>query len=1013
MPLRDVPSQRACGRPPSAGSSTGLGQGGRPPACLSSALAPRGRQCDKELGQKRSFSQPPGLSSGAGSARGLVDPPSKRRRSLEGVRFNSQILSSEINNRTRPAVSAGSGPLPSILPGCQETAGSVAGLPGLPSSQRGASIRAFQDGRLAHGQVPPQARRLSDVPGHIRRLPTPVDCTFRSTVSPFYLGRSSLSVSSGLLRPGDSTAHFHETASPRRSNSPSGGNSLRNLPRRHFTYQFVAPAVSRSNTVFSRSTGLSGFSDQSKVRSGAFSDSGFFGNDDRHSQNGAACSVRESQKISRLSETHTACAGRGSVDSPPISRRDWQNYRHDASSAPSSVTVETPTLRQEPSAGQVRQQEVSLEFNGGSFTGSSQRTRAMASNSAVLERPLHHSAPQHSGSPDNGRQSLWLGGMVENAQLPRFLDSPGGSAQQQRARADGDGAFCAGSTPEFFGEDSGDSYRQHDNDGLHKSSGRPESFIDGDSSPLMGVGSPDGHHHFLDVPRWQDERESRPTVAGETRSVRLDAEQEVVFAAQQNLGPFYDGHVRNAPERAASTLLFLAPGSDSNRSRCVSAGSQQGAGVRQSSFQSNQQILVAHQATAGDVCCDSPSMAVTTLVAAAQRDDHRRPNSPSGSQRSFSPGPLGERSANGSPTVARDRSACLRRALLDKGISAAMAQQLCNQWREATQKGYGSLWNRWFDFCQAARCSPVRASAQQIGEFLTKLSVVDGASGSVVNSARSSIVGVVQVVTEQRKLAKHPLLAGVTKTAKLLRPVQPRYDTIWDVGELLAYWKRTPALTLVMKRAKAISLFILATYARPSDCERLSMARGHFGIAQSRNSYMYRIRGSKESKSSHKLTPELYVEFFDESSPDVDLCPARAMAAYGDAVDDSKRVPRAAMVHPYGFFVSEALRPFPGADGKFFTPLSSQRISKIMKGVMSLAGIDTTVFKGGSGRHAASSAAADNNVPFEQILLTGRWSSFQVWNKFYHRARLNASTRKMLVQPSTPSAAAAPEPLSS
>ena len=45
--------------------------------------------------------------------------------------------------------------------------------------------------------------------------------------------------------------------------------------------------------------------------------------------------------------------------------------------------------------------------------------------------------------------------------------------------------------------------------------------------------------------------------------------------------------------------------------------------------------------------------------------------------------------------------------------------------------------------------------------------------------------------------------------------------------------------------------------------------------------------------------------------------------------------------------------------------LSSQRISKIMKGVMSLAGIDTTVFKGGSGRHAASPAAAHNKVPFE------------------------------------------------
>ena len=389
------------------------------------------------------------------------------------------------------------------------------------------------------------------------------------------------------------------------------------------------------------------------------------------------------------------------------------------------------------------------------------------------------------------------------------------------------------------------------------------------------------------------------------------------------------------------------------------------------------------------------------MVAAARRDVDRVTDSSSSSQRSVPPWASGERNANGPPEVARDRGACLRSALRDEGVSEQMAQDLVGQWRGITQKGYESHWKRWFDFCSARGISPVRASALSIGEFLTMLGT-DGASGSSVNSARSSICGVVQCVTGQQDLAKHPLLAGVTKSAKIRRPVKAKYNTIWDPAAVLSYWKRTPATTLVLKRAKAISLFILASFCRPSDCAHLSMSQGHLGVSPASNSFMYRIRGPKESKSATKLTPPLFVQFLDESSEDIAVCPARAMVVYGDAVEDSQRVPISATAHPVGFFVSESLRPFSSLNGKYLTPLSAQRISKIMKEVLTWSGIDTAVFKGGSGRHAGSSAAAANNVPFEQILLTGRWSSFGVWHKFYHRSRLNASTRKTLDGQPTP-----------
>ena len=47
-------------------------------------------------------------------------------------------------------------------------------------------------------------------------------------------------------------------------------------------------------------------------------------------------------------------------------------------------------------------------------------------------------------------------------------------------------------------------------------------------------------------------------------------------------------------------------------------------------------------------------------------------------------------------------------------------------------------------------------------------------------------------------------------------------------------------------------------------------------------------------------------------------------------------------------------------------------------------------YKGGSICMAAASAAIDRGVPIEVVLNIGRWSSWQVFNKFYNRARLKS-----------------------
>ena len=128
--------------------------------------------------------------------------------------------------------------------------------------------------------------------------------------------------------------------------------------------------------------------------------------------------------------------------------------------------------------------------------------------------------------------------------------------------------------------------------------------------------------------------------------------------------------------------------------------------------------------------------------------------------------------------------------------------------------------------------------------------------------------------------------------------------------------------------------------------------------------YRFRIRAPKESRSSTLLSPWIELPFLPNDALDDDVlgscsCAGRAWQSYFEALESSnvRHLPMEAESHPRGRFLSVPLNPFPGTIGTFHTPLGAQRLSNVMKNVMKAAGVDTSVYKGGSGRSAGSSAA--------------------------------------------------------
>ena len=244
-------------------------------------------------------------------------------------------------------------------------------------------------------------------------------------------------------------------------------------------------------------------------------------------------------------------------------------------------------------------------------------------------------------------------------------------------------------------------------------------------------------------------------------------------------------------------------------------------------------------------------------------------------------------------------------------------------------------------------------------------------------------------------MARHPWLASVAKTADNRKPKKPRYDETWDAGMVVGYWARTPTPTLALKRDRAISLGFLALFARPSDLERISRLPAHWQVT--RAGFRFRIRGPKEAKSQVDLSKWIELPFLPTDALDDDTlgccsCAARAWQSYFDALE-SEGVSHLPLEvdesFPVGRFLALRPTPVPGLQGTFHVPLGSQRISNLMKAVMSLAGVDTRVFTGGSGRSAGSSAAAARGDDMLRVLETGRWSSFRNFKKYYLRARLS------------------------
>ncbi|CAL8071331.1 unnamed protein product [Orchesella dallaii] len=306
-----------------------------------------------------------------------------------------------------------------------------------------------------------------------------------------------------------------------------------------------------------------------------------------------------------------------------------------------------------------------------------------------------------------------------------------------------------------------------------------------------------------------------------------------------------------------------------------------------------------------------------------------------------------------------------REAFKLKGSSEASIELLFKSLVSNTWRQYSLHLRKWIIFMTRQQGSPLVASTQDISSFLTEL-FESGASYTTINSARAAL-SLVLPDLNGHSVGTHPIITRLLKGIFSSRPPKPRYDTTWDPLLVLNYISTLGSndkLTLQQLTYKCVMLLALSTAHRVQTLSLLKRTNVKIFSDYIEILVPDRIKTS----GLNKVQPCLVIPKFDQTPT---LCVMSCLLHYIEQTESLK------YKNTDSVFVGIC---------KPHKEVCSQTISRWLKSVMKSSGVDVTVFKGHSTRHAATSAAYRAGTSIDTIRSRAGWSEkSNVFATFYNR----------------------------
>ena len=304
-----------------------------------------------------------------------------------------------------------------------------------------------------------------------------------------------------------------------------------------------------------------------------------------------------------------------------------------------------------------------------------------------------------------------------------------------------------------------------------------------------------------------------------------------------------------------------------------------------------------------------------------------------------------------------------RESLQQRSVSDKATAIILKSWSDGTQKQYRPYIKQWIDFCSKWKADPYNPPLTAVLDFLVSLHD-KGLTYTTINTARSAI-SAVAVPTNNMTIGSHPLVSRFMKGVYKASPPTPRYQSTWDLQPVLTYLSSLNPPEKLDLKSLTLKLVMLVAL--------LSAQRGQ-------SLHILDIGCMKELPNGFEF---LLTEHVKQSRPGY-RAPSVVLQAY--PADSSLCV---------STYLKEYLRrtkPLRGSESKLFISftkpykqVSRETISRWIRLVMELAGVDTKVFKPHSTRAAATSKAKAASVPLHEILRTAGWSSSRCFDQFYNK----------------------------
>ena len=452
------------------------------------------------------------------------------------------------------------------------------------------------------------------------------------------------------------------------------------------------------------------------------------------------------------------------------------------------------------------------------------------------------------------------------------------------------------------------------------------------------------HHDISSARTRQVEHHSRLGIEGVQRQQRVEVRPSNDFPLSQG--------VRNrlvcfSAIHPAFPVRQLASGPRGTAHGCVDNGLGTLQGLRlftlqsdpscskqSDSGQSRHRISGTHLASTAVVATTTESPGRTSSTPAELQTPPERPSRPS-------------EDPSHVPQTTLSRVSCLRGHYQAMGIPDNVTEILLSASRPSTRKTYQSAWSGW---CFKRKLDPLSAPLTDILLFLTEY-FNSGAAYCSVNVARSAIS------TSHTKLnglpvGQNPLVIQLLKGMFNNRPPKPRYSHTWEVSSMTKYLASlgsNRSLSLKQLSWKLAMLFSLTCPERVSALTKLDLR--HCYILPEGVEFML------SSPRKRGTTDQLPKAFFARFPSNSKLCPVETLRYYLKATRSFRPVIPSSKPDP--LFISYV---------KLHKPISAPSLARWLRSLLKASGVNSHIFKAHSVRGAATTAAANSNVPLSEIL---------------------------------------------